>query len=202
MKYQSLFLALFVAFLLAACYVSKPLETEVRVGLSEVVPIKILKDEGATFVSNFGDADYSKAFIEGMTSSLGFDKVIVDNANPQFSITISELELSETTSSDTVKDEKSADNGKIYSIAVANLKATGTMVNLSTNKSITWTADKDKKEKVTSMRSLGQMVTGDNKELDEYRKKDFDKNEFVQLSSQCGNRAASVITNNIRRQLK
>jgi len=201
-KLSSGFWLILFTLLMPSCYVSKPLESDVRVDLDENVPIKITKDDDATFITFFGEDDYRKSFLEGMKSSLGYDKIVIDHANPQFRISISEFDLNERTTTDTVKDQKSKDNGKIFDIAVATLKVNGLITNLSDQKSVPWTADKDKREKITSLQSLGQMMSGENKNLTEYRKKDFDKNEFITLSSECGRRAATVITNSIRRQMK
>ncbi len=75
-------------------------------------------------------------------------------------------------------------------------------MNLADQSKQSWTATKNKKERVTSLQSLGQMVTGENKELNEYRKKDFDKNEFLSLAGQCGQDAAGEISKRVKRQMK
>ncbi|MEQ8424068.1 MAG: hypothetical protein RIA63_05110 [Cyclobacteriaceae bacterium] len=200
-RYYNSAISCLLLVLLISCYVSKPLDTQTRVKLDENIPIKINKEEGARFVENFGEADYRKAFLDGMKLSLGYDNVVIDDANPQFIITFAELEILEIATTDTVKDEKSQDNGRIFEIAEAKLKVSGTLVNVSDQKSITWSADKDKSERITSLQNPSQIIKGENKDLNEYRRKDFDKGEFVELSGQCGRRAATVIVNNIRRQL-
>lgn len=187
---------------LQACYVSKPLETAVHVSFDEVLPVTISKDDKARFVTNYTENDYRKAFLDGMKSSLSYDKVVIDNTNPQFKVSITELQIAEIITSDTVKDDKSKDNGRVFGISKAMLKVSGTVVRLSDQKSATWTADSDKRERITSFQNPSQIITGENKNLDEYRKKDFDKNEFVSLSAQCGQRAGSSVTNTIRRLLK
>ena len=186
----------------SSCLVSKPPETNVHVTLDETVPIKITKDAGASFVTLYTDDEYRKIFLSELKRLLPLYKVIVSDSAPQFHITISQLELQEVTTTDTVKDEKSKDNGRVFNVAVGKLRSSGQVVTLATQQSNGWEGKKEKRERVTSLQSLGQMVQGENKDLNEYRKKDFDRNEFVSLSGQCGQEAAQSISKMIRRQLK
>lgn len=186
----------------SSCQVSKPLETEVRVSINESLPIKITKDAGATFITFYGEDDYRKIFLQEVKNSLALHKVIVDNTNPQFSLAFIELTMDEKTTTDTVKDEKSKDNGKIFDIAVAKLNASGTLINLNNQTSTPWAVEKSKRERITSLQSLGQVISGENKGLNEYRKKDFEKGEFVSLSGQCGQKASEEIYKVIRKQVQ
>jgi len=90
----------------------------------------------------------------------------------------------------------------VFDIAFAKLKASGTLVYLSNQQTMSWTADKDKIERVTSLQSPAQIIKGENKDLSEYRKKNFDRGEFVSLSGGCGQNAADAITKAIKKQLK
>ncbi|MGB4973269.1 MAG: hypothetical protein WBO32_11465 [Cyclobacteriaceae bacterium] len=189
---------------LYSCMVSVPAEpeTEVRVSLDESVAIEIIKDSGTRFISLYSEEDYRKAFLDYLKSSMNERKLVIDNTNPEFSIAITKLELTEISTLDTVKDERSPDNGRVFDIAIANGKVSGTITNLATQKTETWTADRDKKERLTSFQSPAQIIKGENKDLNEYRKKDFDKNEFVSIAAQCGQQAAKEVGNSVRRQLK
>jgi hypothetical protein len=175
---------------------------DVHVSLNENFPVAIIKDAEATFITFYTEDDYRKAFLDEMKRSLTVSQVIPDNVSPQFSITLTSLELNEATVTDTVKDQKSKDNGKVFPLAVAKLKASGTLTNLQTQQTIPWTVTHDKRERITSFQNLAQIVKGENKNLDEYRKKDFDRNEFVSLAAACGQMAARDISKTIRRQLK
>ncbi|GAB1444660.1 hypothetical protein MASR2M41_02790 [Flammeovirgaceae bacterium] len=177
-------------------------ETEVRVSLDESVAIEIFKDSGTRFITLYSEEDYRKAFLDYLKSSMNERKLIIDNTNPEFSITITKLELTEISTLDTVRDERSPDNGRVFDIAIANGKVSGTITNLATQKTETWTASRDKKERLTSFQSPAQIIKGENKDLNEYRKKDFDKNEFVSIAAQCGQQAAKEVGNSVRRQLK
>jgi hypothetical protein len=192
--------------LVFACQVSSPSvpavpPVEVHVSLNETLPIAITKDAGATFITFYTEEDYRKIFLDELKKLLATDMISVDNVNPQFAISFAALEMNETTNTDTVKDQKSQDNGKVFYIAEAKLKATGTLLNLSSQQSVNWNVTHDKHERVTSFQNLGQIVKGDNKKMDEYRKKDFDKNEFVSLAGGCGQKAAREINKIIRKQL-
>lgn len=185
-----------------ACLMSKPLEAEVRISLSEQVAVNISKDLGASYIDAYSEDDYKKIFFDELKRLLALEKIVVDNTNPQFSISITQLALQEKLSADTVKDERSPDHGKVFRITEGLVSANGTLTNVTNQKTINWTATKDKRERITSMQSLGQMVTGDNKNLTEYRKKEFDKTEFYALAGQCGQKAAAVIASNIKKQMK
>lgn len=186
---------------LYSCMVSVPTEpeTEVRVSLNESVALEIIKDSGTRFITLYSEEDYRKAFLDYFIASMNEKKIIIDNANPEFSITLTKLELTEISTLDTVKDERSPDNGRVFDIAIAKGIASGTITKLATQKTETWIADRDKKERVTSFQSPAQIIKGENKELNEYRKKDFDKNEFVSIAAQCGQKAAKQISKTIRK---
>lgn len=175
---------------------------DVHVNLNESLLITITKDAEASFITFYTEDDYRKAFLDEIKRSFTASQIIPDNISPQFEITLTTLEMNETTVTDTVKDQKSKDNGKVFPLAVAKLKASGTLTNLQTQQTTPWTVTHDKKERVTSFQNLAQIVKGENKNLDEYRKKDFDRNEFVSLAAGCGQLAARDITKTIRRQLK
>ncbi len=191
----------FVSLSVYSCMVSAPAEpvTEVRVSLDESVAIEITKDNGTRFITLYSEEDYRKAFLDYFKSSMNEKKIIIDDANPEFSITVTKLELTEISTLDTVKDERSPDNGRVFDIAIAKGIASGTITNLATQKTETWTADRDNKERLTSFQSPAQIIKGENKDLNEYRKKDFDKNEFVAIAAQCGQRAATQISKTIRK---
>lgn len=191
-----------LACVLSSCLMSKPLETEVRISLQNQLVVQLVKDLSASYVSNYSEEEYKNIFLDELKRLLALEKIILDDANPQFTVSVLQLTLQEKLTSDTVKDERSADNGKVFRISEGLVKASGELTNIATAKTVRWTADKDKKERVTSLQSLGQMVTGENKNLNEYRKKEFDKTEFYALAGQCGQKAAGVIANMIKKQVQ
>lgn len=187
---------------LSSCVVTKPLDTPVRVSIRETVPVIITKDAEATFINNYIEEDYRKAFVNELKRTLAFNNLVIDPDNPQFDIIIDEFSLNETTAIDTVKDEKSKDHGKTFPIAEGSLRTAGSILNLATQQTTPWSADHKKRERLTSFQSPDQMIKGENKDLTEYRKKNFDRNEFVTLSGKCGQNTADAITKLIRKQIQ
>jgi hypothetical protein len=175
---------------------------EVKISLNETLPISTSKDERATFITFYGEEDYRKAYLSELRRVLTDNRIIIDPTAPQFTVSFTSLKLNERTVADTVKDTRSTDNGKVFDVTIATLEASGSLLNVANQSSSIWIAPYDKKEKVTSWRSVGQMIKGENKSMDEYREKQFDRNEFVQLSGSCGARTAYLLAKKIREQLK
>ena len=187
---------------LSSCYFSKTVDREVHVRIDENIPVSLFNNGNSNFIGAGSEADYQAKFLEGMKSEFNGSQVIIDQANPEFEIHVTSFSITESTSEYTVNDTTSEDHGRKYELSELDLEAKGTVVRLSNNQSYSWSALKDKEEKVTSNRNAGQMVTGQNKEKNEYRKKDFSENEAVDLSWNCGRRAGTSIVKEIIRALK
>jgi hypothetical protein len=193
-------LAMFVLITAQSCYVAKPLEREVHVSVNKDFPVVIRNEGNSNFSSRHSEEEYRQAYIKDMTTEFGADHVIVDDAHPEFIVNIALLEITESTKMDTVKDAKSKDNGMVREITLGGLKTHGTVMKPGGTE-IKWDAERDKNEELTSNRSLGQIIEGENKEGTEYRLKSFDDNEFVVQAGHCGRRAAVRVVQQIKKQL-
>ena len=199
MRYLGYF---FLVIVLNSCYMSKSLDIDVHVRINMNIPVSIFNNGASSFTANFQESDYQNQFLEGMKSEFQTGKVIPDNNNPEFEVRVDLFTITETTKMHTVNDTTSDDHGKTYELTKLDLLAKGTIVRLKDNVSYNWSASKDKEEKVTSLRSGGQIVTGQNKEKDEYREKEFSSDEAASLARKCGRRSGVSVIKEILRALK
>jgi hypothetical protein len=193
---------LLIAFVMTACYMSKSLEQDVRVRIDSNIPVSIFKNGNSNFTDAGDEAAYQAKFMEGMKSEFGTSKVIIDEANPEFSVKVSELIITESTSIKTIDDTTSDEHGKSYELTKLEYSAKGTVTRLTDNVVYNWSASKDDEEKVKSNRTVVQLATGGNKERNVYREKEFNTTEAVDLGRNIGRRSGNSIVKEIRRSLK
>jgi hypothetical protein len=194
----------FVVFLVLfqSCYISKSLERDVNVSLDKSFNVAISTSGNSTFSSNYSAEEYKAAFIEGMKAEFATGHIIIVDNSPEFSISISEVSMTESTKSHTVSDTDSDDNGKVFELTSINLNAKGIVVQSEGSDSRNWSADKGNEEKVTNSRSGGQIITGANKDKKTYREKELNAYEALDLARKCGRRSGVRIINDIVKALK
>ena len=185
-----------------SCYISKSLERDVNVSLDESFNIELSNGGSSDFSSNYSAEEYKAAFIEGVKREFATGHIVLVNNNPEFSVSISEFSMFESTKKHTVSDVDSDDNGKVFELTSINLSAKGLVVKPEGSHSRKWSADKGKEEKVTNSRSGGQIITGQNKDKKTYREKELDNSDVLDLARNCGRRSGVRIINGIARALK
>jgi len=178
------------------------LEKDVTVSLDKSFDIKISASGNSTFSSNYSAEEYKAAFIEGMKAEFATGHIIIVDNNPEFSISVSEVSMAESTKPHTVSDVDSDDNGKVFELTSINLSAKGKVVQSDGSDSRNWSADKGNDEKVTNSRSGGQIITGANKDKKTYREKELNAYEALDLARKCGRRSGVRIINDIVKALK
>ena len=124
-----------------SCYISKSLDRGVNVSLDKSFNVAISTSGNSTFSSNYSAEEYKAAFIEGMKAEFTTGHIIVVDNSPEFSISISEVSMTESTKSHTVSDTDSDDNGKVFELTSIELKAKGTVVQSEGSDSRSWWAD-------------------------------------------------------------
>lgn len=199
MKYTALVV---VALILSSCYISKSLERDVPVRIDMNIPVSLFNNGNSTFLSAFLETDYQQKFVDGMKAEFAVSRVIVDNVNPEFEVKVASFTITESTSTETVKDTTSEDNGKTFELSKLDLSASGTVTRLKDNVAYSWTASKDQEEKVKSNRTVIQLATGQNKETNQYREKEFSASEAGDLAVDGGRRSGNSIVKEILRSLK
>ena len=185
-----------------SCYVSKSLERDVSVSLDQSFNIAVNNSGSSSFSSRYSAEEYKAAFIEGLKAEFATGHIIVVENSPEFSISISEVSMAESTKPHTVSDVDSDDHGKVFELTSILLKAKGKVVQSEGSGSRGWWADKSKDEKVTNNRSGGQIITGENKDKNTYREKELNDDEALDLARKCGRRSGARIINDIVKALK
>lgn len=199
---MKLFYPFLISLILVSCYITKSLDKDVHIVLEENIPITIINNGNSNFTAAGNDNDYTTKFMEGIKSEFSSSKVIPDGINPEFKVIITELKITESTSTETVNDTTSEQNGTTYELTKLEYNAKGLITRIKDNKEYTWSATKDKEETVTSNRSVIQMATGQNKEQNVYREKDFSPDEAISLTWNIGRRSGTSVVKEIIRALK
>jgi len=189
---------------LNSCYtnINKQLERDVHVTINGK-PAAIINNTGTSnFTGSYTQEQLVEKFMEGMSAEFQGSRIIIDDANPEFSISFSEFTINESTKNETVNDTLSENHGETFELTTLDLTAKGNVVRISDGVSYSWYANKNKDEKVTSSRSAGQVITGGNKDKTEYREKTLNADAASDLSSKCGRRSGVSIVKEIFKSLK
>lgn len=181
---------------------SKELDREVHVSIDPNIPVSINNNGNSNFTAAGDQATYQQKFIEGMKAEFATSKVVADGANPEFNIRVSEFIITETTSTETVNDTTSDENGQVFELTKLDYTAKGSVVRLKDGVEYSWWANKDDEEKVKSNRTVIQLATGQNKERNVYREKTFSDDQAIDLSWNIGRRAGNSVVKEILRSLK
>lgn len=201
MKLNQIYILIFT-FILTGCYVTKTLDREVHVILEENFSLSIVNNGNSTFTNAGSAEEYKAKFIDGVKSEFSSSKIIPDGVNPEFRIEIKKLTITESTSIETVNDTTSDQNGQSFELTKLEYNANGIVIRLSDNAEFAWNASKDKEEKVTSNRSVIQLATGQNKEQNVYREKDFSDDEALSTTWHIGRRSGQSTVKEIIKALK
>ncbi|GAB5417225.1 MAG: hypothetical protein Crog4KO_20910 [Crocinitomicaceae bacterium] len=191
--------------LFSGCYVNlkSKIDREVKVEISGNVPVIVSNTGNSTFSSYMTQEQYVEKFLEGVRGELsGTENVVIVETGGEFRITFDQLQVTETTKTEKVDDTESDDHGKEFELTTLNFSASGKVVRVSDGSSESWTAYKDKSEDLTSSRSAGQVLTGDNKDKTEYREKTFDSGTAEDLTRKTGRRSGVVIVRDIGKLIK
>lgn len=196
---KSLIYVFLTTILLSSCYVSKPLENEVNATVNTEFDVQLDYPNNGykSFITNYTADEYRNKFIEGLKGELSYSKININPNQAKYHIEITEIKVIETQKEKVIDDPDSPDNGKKYLLSSADLVANGFVKNLETGKTVNWIAYKDKDEKATNNRSLGQIIIGTNKDETEYREKQFADNTILILTNKLGKRSGVRIAKTI-----
>ena len=186
---------LILSAIMSSCYLSKPLDRDVHVELLKDFHVMTVNNGKSSFTDNVPEDTLKMKFLEGMSAEFKTSRVIVDNNHPEFIVSISSLQITESTKTQTVDDSTSNDNGKKFELSKLEFSAEGTIKKLSDPAEY-------KEEKLTSLQSMGQAITGQNKDMNEYREKEFEENEAALLSWNCGRRSGNSVVRELIKSLE
>ena len=198
-------LALISTLILSGCYLNlkHTIDRVVRVRIVEDVPVSITNTGNSTFNEYVTEAEYKSKYLDALRAELGGTaNIILSDENPEYEVMISSFTIQESTKEEKINDSESPDHGKVFELTTLDFTAQGSVKRLSDGKTRSWYANKSKSESTTSSRSAGQLVTGDNKEKNEYREKDFDSGTAADFTNTIGSRSGVVIVKEISKSMK
>jgi hypothetical protein len=189
---------------LSSCYtnLNKQLEREVHVNITLEPTLQINNTGNSNFSGAYTTEELTEQFMIGLKTDLQASKIVLDEVSPEFTIQISSFNINESTTTETINDTVSDNHGDIFELTSIDLSSSGTVTRVSNNESYSWSANKDKDEKVTTNRTAGQVLTGDNKEKTEYREKELNANVALDFSNKLGGRVSVVIVKEIFKAIK
>lgn len=184
---------------LNSCYtnLNKQLEREVHVNITVQSDVQINNSGNSNFAGTYTNDKLKEQYLIGLKTELQASKVILDEVSPEFTVQISNFNINESTTIETVNDTLSDNHGEAFELTSINVSASGTITHVSNGETFSWSANKNKDEKVTSNRTVGQLITGGNKEKTEYREKELSTNIALDFSEKVGSRSGVVIIKKI-----
>jgi hypothetical protein len=207
MKRLSLII-LTTGFMLSSCYLGKHIDENVNVFIESNYTASKGNSTGHTYIDNYSEFDYSKYMIENLISSLQICNVtVVDESNKDidFVISLTSLDLEESTKTETVDDVNSEYNGRTYELATCEANADFSLYsNQSGSRSLigSYSVFAEKEEKVKNSRTAVDYMFGSNKDNTEYRHKLLSDDVFKVLSEKCGNRISAKATKKMAKSFK
>lgn len=181
---------------------SKKASRQVKVSINNDFQVIIEKDPKGHFLDFQTPEQYKQNFIDGLTKQLGYKNIIVVTEGAEFAVTVEKIVMKETLSTDTVKDPKSPDKGKVYEVTRAFVQSFGKVSSIDNKKSDSFSADKSRREKLTNLFPPGATIDGRKPGPNDWRKKAFDSFEYRDMSYDLGYRTGDVVTNRINKFIK
>lgn len=206
-------LNLFIVFILACCI---PACTIFKKEIKKPVVVKIVAPQDYTTLNTNVNylkyvtripGDYQSKFIENLISEGRITKnVTIDNesANPDYIIEVKGVSITESEFSQTVNDAQSQYNGQTFFLNKVEASCDVIVLDAKTNKQIglNCSNNKSREEKLKNNRSLGDLVSGSNKDHKTYREKNLRDDIALDLAGDVGRRVWVPITRRIRKGLK
>jgi hypothetical protein len=199
-------LIILLTIILHGCYMGKPLKNKATM----YIDLSFETNVNNTFSNKYLDKlkwnDYKTAFVNGLKSEGGYYNLeVFENTSKKadFTLVIKSFDLSESSHSETVSDEKSPYNGKSFQLSDCEASSSFTLYAGNKEKQLgEWSTSANKSEKLTNNRNVGDYVFGTNKDNSEYRYKSLDDNICVDLSEKCGKHVIAKLTKKISKNMK
>ncbi len=151
--------------------------------------------------------DYQNKFIENfMSEGKNTHNVTIDNESqsPDYIIEIKYVNVTEGEFTQTVSDAQSPYNGQNFFLNKVEASCNVNVLDAKTNKQIGFSCSniKSRQEKIKNTRTLGDLVTGSNKDHKSYHEKSLRSDIAMDLAGDVGRRVWVPITKRIRKSLK
>ena len=204
MKFFNLILLSAIIFVAQSCYISKPLSEPKTIKIVANFTIEKNDYGNSKYINNYSTDDYKAKYLAELKKELDYYNLHeTDKQNPDFTLVIDKLIISENISNETVNDEKSEYNGQTFEVSNCEITANFSLYSGNIEKEITSTfASSTKDEKITNNRNLGDYILGSNKDNSTYRFKGLSDDIFVTLSGKTGRRTVAKLTKKIHKAIK
>lgn len=203
MKKLLILLGILVILFNSECYVSKKTSRPVTVSVNDDFQVVLEKDPKGHFLDYYTAEQYKESYLKGLKSGLEIKNISIVKENPEFKVVIDKLILTESLTTDTIKDPKCPDFGKVYDITKLLVVANGTVASIADPKKWeAFKADRNDKEKLTNLFPIGAQIGGKKPGPNDWRKKPFDSHEFSQNAYTVGSRTGDVVTNRVNKFIK
>jgi hypothetical protein len=195
-KKISLFSLLTISIILFQnCYVSKNLDRDVKISINEVFPIAVNSTGEEGFTARYTETEYLKAFLEGLNGEFDNNKIIVvKDSTAEFIVTIDSFSTTESSTSETVNDANSAENGLSFTLTSIENRSSGSIISNNIQDQGTWFAVKNRNEKLKSRTKKDGTTT--------HNERDFTEDAAIRFADAAGRRAGARIVNDIHGFLK
>ena len=160
----------------------------------------------AKYVNEYTSQDYTDAFLSTFSSEASSTKNVTYDNNtiaPDFILTVKSIKISETTFTEKINDAKSPNNGQEVTLSSVSCSADVEVYDVKHDKLLRHCyANRNKSEKISNNRDLGDLVTGGNKSHTKYHTKLMRSNIAKDFAGDLGRRIFVHLTKRIAKAIK
>lgn len=158
------------------------------------------------YIHNFDLETYKNDYMEELRTTIGtYNITLADfGTEADYELVITKMVITESEKTETVDDEDSEYNGYSYALSECEVyvqmelyEGTG-----RTNKVKSNTITTDKEEKLSNNRSLGDLISGGNKDNNTYREKMLSDDVFRDMAQKNGRNTAAWMSSKIKKSRK
>ncbi|HBF89009.1 MAG TPA: hypothetical protein DDX39_10245 [Bacteroidales bacterium] len=199
-KYYTIFV---LCLFLNACYIAKPLNDSITFSYNQDFEIIFEQTAESKYLNSEQKDIYKNEYVQKLISELDYYNIKLNNSansKSDIDLVINEFKMSETSSQETINDEKSEYNAYTFTLNDCDIDVEYTLMKngIEIGKYSNWV---DKEEKISNNRNIGDYMFGTNKDNLTYRFKSLDDDIFVTLTKKLANRTAAKITKKIKNKL-
>lgn len=203
---SKMFFILISSIVLTSCSLGKRLEENKTIFIRDNVEVVNTSIDGnLKYLPLVTFEDCKNRFVQAVKENCQYDNLtLVDSPDSaDFVLVLTKLQLSESHKEETVNDENSEYNGVTYELANCEASGYGTLYKGNSNEVLaSLSSYGDKEEKIKNNRTLGQLISGANKENDVYRLKMLSDDVFLDVSDKAGKKLEGETSFKISRLIK
>lgn len=191
---------------LSSCFLGRNVEVHKTIAVVDEIQVS---DNTTIDTTKYIDPAQFEAqrqeFVSAVKSQFQYDNmtVVEPGENPDLVLVLTKLEFEESASTETVNDADSEYNGMTYKLHKCTVNGSGVLYDGARTKVLdNISASADKEEKVKNNRTIGDLITGDNKDNNDYRQKLLSDGVFAEVAAKCGHRVEGYVSSKVARMVK